>query len=217
MHALMFTINTTPNTRLSHIDPYKMKMNLCLVFALLVLVSYSLAVETSQKDTDKVEPAGGGGGGNWGGGGGGGCHHGCCNQGHHGCQQCCHSPEEAKAYAEKQTKVEPAGGGGGGGNWGGGSGGGGGHWGGGGCHYGCCGRGPYGCQRCCHSLEEAKALVEKQTKVEPAGGDGGGNWGGGGGGGCHYGCCSRGTYGCQRCCHSLEEAKALVEKQAAHP
>ncbi|KAK1423981.1 hypothetical protein QVD17_19292 [Tagetes erecta] len=99
-----------------------MKINSCLVFALLLLlVTYTLADETLQHEAatqkakgarDKVEPTynggggghwgGGGGGGHWGGGGGG-CHHGCCYKGPYGCKSCCSSAEEAKAYAEKQA------------------------------------------------------------------------------------------------------------------
>nr|XP_043620065.1 glycine-rich protein 3 short isoform-like [Erigeron canadensis] len=51
----------------------------------------------------------GGGGGNYGGGGGGGggwgCRYGCCYRGRWGggCARCCASPEEAKAFAEKQV------------------------------------------------------------------------------------------------------------------
>ncbi|KAI3786376.1 hypothetical protein L1987_40007 [Smallanthus sonchifolius] len=114
----MFTINTTPNVHhlliITIFEADKMKINLFLVFSLLLLVSYALAVETTTEakgGTDKVEPAaggnwGGGGGGNWGGGGGGGgggCRHGCCYQGRYGCQRCCSSLEEAKAFAEKQV------------------------------------------------------------------------------------------------------------------
>ncbi|XP_022033443.1 glycine-rich protein 3 short isoform-like [Helianthus annuus] len=100
-----------------------MKINSCFAFAfLLLLVSYALAVEASQHETmsqkakavrDKVEPADHGGG-SWngggchgpgcGGGGGHNCYHGCCNHGYHGCNECCHSAEEAKAFAEKQAQ-----------------------------------------------------------------------------------------------------------------
>ncbi|KAL8255265.1 hypothetical protein R6Q59_033486 [Mikania micrantha] len=121
--------------------------------------------------------------------------------------------ETTNREAEGATdKVEPAYGGG---NWGGGGGGGG-----GGCSHGCCYHGRYGCQRCCSSPEEAKAYADI-NKAEPAGGGGGGNWGGGGGGswggggggGCRHGCCSYGSYGCQRCCFSPEEANAYAEYQ----
>ncbi|KAI3753428.1 hypothetical protein L2E82_25480 [Cichorium intybus] len=193
-----------------------MKINSCLLFALLVLLlSYALAVNISKQETttgkakdadaNKVEAKGdegkygvnyGGGGGNYGGGGG--------NYG------------------------------GGGGGWG------------GGCRHGCCYRGHGGsCNRCCVSPEEAKAFVENQGaakedanayKVEAkgdegnygvnyGGGGGGGNYGGGGGnyggggggwgGGCRHGCCYRGHGGsCNRCCASAEEAKAFVGNPA---
>ncbi|XP_071726022.1 uncharacterized protein [Rutidosis leptorrhynchoides] len=96
-----------------------MKIKSCLVFALLLLfVTYTLAVKTSQpetvtenvkgpEDASKVgayggggSNYGGGGGGSWGGGGYG-CRHGCCYRGyyHGGCPKCCYSPEEAKAFA----------------------------------------------------------------------------------------------------------------------
>ncbi|GJT70252.1 hypothetical protein Tco_1029538 [Tanacetum coccineum] len=101
-----------------------MKINSCLLFALLLLVvSYALAVETSPHETttqgtkgdaNKVEPnyggGGGGGGSNWGGGGGGhgggsyGCRHGCCYGGSYGCSKCCASLQEAQEFAEFAVK-----------------------------------------------------------------------------------------------------------------
>ncbi|XP_024968555.1 late embryogenesis abundant protein M17-like [Cynara cardunculus var. scolymus] len=79
-----------------------MKINSCLLFALLLLlVSCTLAVETSQQETtteQKPEEAAYGGGGGWG------CRHGCCYHGYRGgCARCCSSPEEAKAFAERQA------------------------------------------------------------------------------------------------------------------
>ncbi|KAL4555415.1 hypothetical protein LXL04_038033 [Taraxacum kok-saghyz] len=210
-----------------------MKINSYLLFALLVILfSYTLAVDVSKQETttDKKakEPAdalkveakadegkygvnygGGGGGSGWGGGGGGGggCRHGCCYRGYGGsCNRCCTSPEEAKAFSEKQAQAKEAadthnvevkgaegqygvnyggGGGGGGSGWGGG--------GGGGCLHGCCYRGYGGsCNRCCNSPEEAKAFSENQAQakvaadtqnVEAKGDEGqyGVNYGGGGG------------------------------------
>ncbi|KAI3769582.1 hypothetical protein L6452_00691 [Arctium lappa] len=86
-----------------------MKINSCLVFALLLLlVSCTLALETSQQETitDQKAKEAAYGGGNYGGGGGGwGCRHGCCYQGYRGgCAKCCASPEEAKAFAEKHAR-----------------------------------------------------------------------------------------------------------------
>ncbi|XP_010557682.1 PREDICTED: glycine-rich protein 3 short isoform-like [Tarenaya hassleriana] len=79
-----------------------------------------------------------------------------------------------------------------GGRYGGGGhyGGGGGHYGGGGGHYGG-GGGHYG--------------------------GGGGHRGGGGGGGCRYGCCYRGYYGCSRCCSYAGEAvQTQPENEPGH-
>ncbi|KAI3809714.1 hypothetical protein L1987_19313 [Smallanthus sonchifolius] len=147
---------------------FKSFILLCvLLFALVLLVSSTVEVETSkdERSADKAPEEyhvndgyggggwGGYGGGGWGGPGGGGW--GGPGGGSWG---------------------GPGGGGGwggpGGGGWGrggrgyggGGWGGPGGGWGGGGCRFGCCGRwfGYRGCSRCCRSLTEAIAFNEQE-------------------------------------------------------